>query len=54
MDELRRTFRPEFLNRVDEIVVFHQLGRAASSTASSTCRSSGSASCCASASWTSS
>jgi ATP-dependent Clp protease ATP-binding subunit ClpB len=25
--ELRRTFRPEFLNRVDEIVVFHQLGR---------------------------
>ena len=27
MDELRRTFRPEFLNRVDEIVVFKQLGR---------------------------
>src|SRR6185436_14231095 len=27
MDELRRTFRPEFLNRVDEIVVFTQLGR---------------------------
>jgi ATP-dependent Clp protease ATP-binding subunit ClpB len=27
LDELRRTFRPEFLNRVDEIVVFHQLGR---------------------------
>ena len=27
MDELRRTFRPEFLNRVDEIVIFHQLGR---------------------------
>ena len=27
MEELRRTFRPEFLNRVDEIVVFHQLGR---------------------------
>jgi ATP-dependent Clp protease ATP-binding subunit ClpB len=23
--ELRRTFRPEFLNRVDEIVVFHAL-----------------------------
>jgi ATP-dependent Clp protease ATP-binding subunit ClpB len=27
MDELRRTFRPEFLNRVDDIVAFHQLGR---------------------------
>jgi ATP-dependent Clp protease ATP-binding subunit ClpB len=27
MEELRRTFRPEFLNRVDEIVVFRQLGR---------------------------
>ena len=27
MDELRRTFRPEFLNRIDEIVAFHQLGR---------------------------
>lgn len=25
MDELRRTFRPEFLNRIDEIIVFHQL-----------------------------
>jgi ATP-dependent Clp protease ATP-binding subunit ClpB len=28
MNELRSTFRPEFLNRVDEIVVFHRLGRA--------------------------
>jgi ATP-dependent Clp protease ATP-binding subunit ClpB len=27
MDELRRTFRPEFLNRVDEIVVFERLTR---------------------------
>jgi ATP-dependent Clp protease ATP-binding subunit ClpB len=27
MDELRRTFRPEFLNRVDEIVVFERLSR---------------------------
>ena len=27
MDELRRTFRPEFLNRIDEIVAFHQLQR---------------------------
>ncbi len=25
MEELKRTFRPEFLNRVDEVVVFHQL-----------------------------
>jgi ATP-dependent Clp protease ATP-binding subunit ClpB len=25
--ELRRTFRPEFLNRVDDIVIFHPLGR---------------------------
>src|SRR5262249_2262345 len=27
MEELRKTFRPEFLNRVDEIVIFHRLGR---------------------------
>ena len=26
MEELRRTFRPEFLNRVDETIVFHSLG----------------------------
>jgi ATP-dependent Clp protease ATP-binding subunit ClpB len=25
-EELRRQFRPEFLNRVDEIVIFHKLG----------------------------
>src|SRR5690606_29135817 len=25
--ELRKHFRPEFLNRVDDIVVFHPLGR---------------------------
>ncbi|MEA4941875.1 MAG: ATP-dependent Clp protease ATP-binding subunit [Oscillibacter sp.] len=25
MDELRRTFRPEFLNRIDDIIVFHRL-----------------------------
>lgn len=25
MNELKRTFRPEFLNRVDDIIVFHQL-----------------------------
>jgi ATP-dependent Clp protease ATP-binding subunit ClpB len=28
MDALRRTFRPEFLNRIDEIVTFHSLGPA--------------------------
>ena len=27
MDELRRHFRPEFLNRVDDIIVFRQLTR---------------------------
>ncbi|MTI86324.1 MAG: ATP-dependent Clp protease ATP-binding subunit [Firmicutes bacterium] len=26
-DELRKTFRPEFLNRIDETIVFHQLSR---------------------------
>ncbi len=28
MDEVRRFFRPEFLNRIDATVVFHQLNRA--------------------------
>ncbi len=27
MEELRRCFRPEFLNRLDEIVLFHSLGK---------------------------
>ena len=27
MDEVKRFFRPEFLNRIDETVVFHQLSR---------------------------
>ncbi len=27
MRELKRLFRPEFLNRVDEVVIFHELGR---------------------------
>ncbi len=27
LDELRKTFKPEFLNRVDEIVIFRGLGR---------------------------
>ncbi|HET7747619.1 MAG TPA: AAA family ATPase, partial [Vicinamibacteria bacterium] len=26
MDQLRKTFRPEFLNRIDEVVIFHSLG----------------------------
>ncbi|TFE66246.1 hypothetical protein A7Q10_10245 [Methylacidiphilum caldifontis] len=25
MDEVKHTFRPEFINRVDEIIVFHEL-----------------------------
>lgn len=28
MEEVRRTFRPEFLNRIDEIIVFHALNKA--------------------------
>jgi ATP-dependent Clp protease ATP-binding subunit ClpC len=27
LDELKRTFRPEFLNRVDNVIVFHALSR---------------------------
>ena len=27
MEELRKTFRPEFLNRVDEVIVFHALSK---------------------------
>jgi ATP-dependent Clp protease ATP-binding subunit ClpC len=27
MNELKRTFKPEFLNRVDDIIVFHQLSK---------------------------
>ncbi|MBV9233620.1 MAG: ATP-dependent Clp protease ATP-binding subunit [Candidatus Eremiobacteraeota bacterium] len=27
LEEVKQTFRPEFLNRVDEVVVFHQLSR---------------------------
>ena len=26
MDEVKMIFRPEFLNRIDEIIVFHALG----------------------------
>jgi len=27
MDELRKTFRPEFINRIDEVVIFERLGQ---------------------------
>ena len=27
MDEVKRLFKPEFLNRIDDIIVFHQLTR---------------------------
>src|SRR6266851_4852661 len=27
MEEVQRAFRPEFINRLDEIVIFHRLGR---------------------------
>jgi len=27
MESLRQTFRPEFLNRIDEIVTFHSQGK---------------------------
>ena len=26
MEEVKRTFKPEFINRIDDIIVFHQLG----------------------------
>ncbi len=27
LEKLRRTFRPEFLNRIDEVIIFHPLGK---------------------------
>src|SRR5690606_16262555 len=27
LEELKRTFRPEFLNRIDEVIVFHSLNK---------------------------
>ena len=27
MDELKKSFRPEFLNRIDEVIVFHKLAK---------------------------
>ena len=37
LDELRKTFRPEFLNRIDEIIVFDPLDARAARRRSSTC-----------------
>ena len=28
LDEVKRTFKPEFLNRIDEVIVFHPLSQA--------------------------
>ncbi len=38
MDAVRRHFRPEFINRIDEIVVFHRLRREADGVRSSISR----------------
>ena len=27
MDEVKRPFRPEFLNRIDEMIIFHPLNK---------------------------
>ena len=27
MDEVKKLFKPEFINRIDEIMVFHQLNK---------------------------
>lgn len=27
MEQMRRSFKPEFLNRLDEFIIFHPLGR---------------------------
>jgi len=27
MGELKKVFRPEFLNRIDDVIVFHKLAR---------------------------
>ena len=34
MEELKKTFRPEFLNRIDEVIVFHSLTQETSRTSS--------------------
>ena len=49
IDGVRATFKPEFLNRLDEIVEFHQLGARADRPRSSRSRSSAGERACASA-----
>ncbi len=36
MGELKKVFRPELLNRIDEVIVFHKLDEGARSSRSST------------------
>ena len=43
MGELKKVFRPEFLNRIDEVIVFHKLSRRTRSRRSSSCCSAASA-----------
>ena len=38
-EELKKNFRPEFLNRLDETIVFPQLSKRRTSCRSSTCSS---------------
>lgn len=37
IEELKRTFRPEFLNRIDEIIVFHASTASISRRSSRSC-----------------
>ena len=37
MGELKKVFRPEFLNRIDDVIVFHKLQQARRSSRSSSC-----------------
>ena len=37
MGDLKKVFRPEFLNRIDEVIVFHKLSQGGDQARSSTC-----------------
>ena len=37
MEELKKSFRPEFLNRIDEVIVFRSLTQRGREERSSTC-----------------
>ena len=37
MGELKKVFRPELLNRIDEVIVFHKLTQGRDHPRSSTC-----------------